>query len=70
MAQMATKPLKKINHGALGVTKGIRPNKKNEETAPKVAALMHEIFHSFTVLPTVNIEDKTSPKKKDQTMTG
>ena len=70
IAQMATKPLRKINHGALGVVKGISPNKKNEDTAPRPAALMQDIFHFFIVLPTVNMEDKTRPKKKDQTMTG
>jgi len=70
MAQMAIKPLKKINHGASGVISGISPNKKKEETAPRPVALMQDIFHSLIVLPTVNMEDKTRPKKKDQTMTG
>ena len=70
MAQMAIKPLKKINHGAFGVIRGMSPNKKKEETAPRPAALMHDIFHSLIVLPTVNMEDKTSPKKKDQTIAG
>jgi len=51
------------------VTSGIRPKGK-EITAPIPAALIEESFHSLIVFPTVNIEDKTSPKKNDQMMTG
>ena len=70
IAVIANAPQMIINHSELVVSAGTNPTKKYAPTAPKIIAMILEIFRKSISLIIKIIEPAIKPKKNDQICIG